>query len=111
MDSDSGDDGTHDKKYYFNTRSKTIIIKIIIIIFTCFLPFMAIKGVMYRLQCAQVKSKPLDNVYDKYHDMSNLNASQQNYAILILNILFVKEPPNFVRKYYLIAELLIFKYR
>jgi len=35
---------------------------------------------------------------------------QQNYVHLILNI-FVKESSNFVRKYYLIAELLIFKYR
>jgi len=40
----------------------------------------------------------------------NLNASQQNYAHAFVNI-SLKELQNFVRKYSLTMELLIFKYR
>jgi len=43
-------------------------------------------------------------------EMSNLNASQQNYVHGIQNI-FLKEPQNYVRKYLLRVELLIFKNR
>jgi len=41
--------------------------------------------------------------------MSNLNASKPNCVCLIMNV-SATELPNFVRKCYLIHELLIFKY-
>jgi len=42
-------------------------------------------------------------------EMSNLNASEPNCVCLIMNI-SATELPNFVRKYYLLHELLISKY-
>jgi len=42
--------------------------------------------------------------------MPNRNTSSQNYTHWILNV-SLKEPQNFVRKYFSAVELLIFKYR
>jgi len=57
--------------------------------------------------------KSISSSYDCYfplcHYMENFYTVSRKKVTLFLNV-SVKELPNFMKKYYLLAELLIFKY-